>query len=241
MLRTFFTAIALALLAVFITSCGTDHAEVRTIHGSPDAPAVDVVIDGQTVATNVAYEGLAPASGYLTVTAGNRKFEVRATGTTTDLINSAVDFGAQKEYTVVVSGCVAPQDCNQPPGNSTVAAVLKTDDNSAPGGGSVKLRVVYVSPSGPLHVDIYVVAPGTDITNMSPTVSALAYQQASGYESVSPSLNEVILTDTSDNSKTRLIDQTYTLTGGQIRTLVILDVPGGGAISPTPLVVADLN
>jgi hypothetical protein len=70
----------------------------------------------------------------------------------------------------------------------------------------------------------------------------LAYQQASSYLSVAPTSNEVIMTDTNDGAKTRLIDQTYnTLAAGQIRTLVVLDNTGGGVLSKIPLVLADLN
>ena len=70
---------ALGTLGIFATSCGTDHSKVRVVHASPDSPAIDVAVDGKTVVTNLAFGGVSPATGYLTVTAGNRKVEVRAT------------------------------------------------------------------------------------------------------------------------------------------------------------------
>ena len=219
---------ALGTLGIFATSCGTDHSKIRLVHASPDASPVDVAVDGKTVVTNLAFGGISPASGYLTVTAGNRKVEVRATGTTTDLINSNVSFGSGKEYTVLVSGFVA-----------NIAAIVLTDDNSAPASGNFKLRIVHASPSGPASVDVYVVAPGTDITNVTPTVSGLAYGQASGYQTATAASTEVIITAAAN--KAAIIDQTYDLTAGQIRTLVVLDNTPGGSVNPVPLELVDLN
>jgi hypothetical protein len=235
---------ALAAFAIFATSCGTDHAKVRVIQASPDAGSLDVAVDGKTVITDLAFGGLSPASGYLTVTAGNRRVEFRSTGTTTDLINSNVGFGSQKEYTLLAVGLMNPPPPPPPP--SMIAALLKTDDNSAPPSGKIKLRVIHAAPdpvdsNGPVHVDVYIVAPLTDITNATPTIPSLAYQQASDYQNLPAATYEVIVTQSSDLTKKRLIDQTYDFTAGQIRTFVTLDVPGGGAMDPIPLELSDLN
>jgi hypothetical protein len=56
------------------------NAKVRVIHASPDAPAVDVYVDGTAVLTNVPYKAI---SGYLEVAAGAHNIQVFATGTTT--------------------------------------------------------------------------------------------------------------------------------------------------------------
>lgn len=226
-------ALALGAFGMFAIGCGGSHASMRFVHASPDAPNVDVLVDGKTVATNLPFASVSPGSGYLTITAGGRLVEVRTTGTATDLVNASnVSFSSHLQYTVFFAGLV----------NSKLQTIdLVTDDNSAPQSGNIKLRVFHASPSGPTDLDIYIVAPTTDITNLPPTISALAYQQASSYQSVAPTSNEVIMTATGDPTKFRLIDQTYTLAAGQIRTLVVLDIAKGGTISPTPLVLADLN
>jgi hypothetical protein len=235
---------SLAAFAIFATGCGTDHAKVRFVHASPDALNLDVAVDGKTVVTDLAFGGLSPASDYLTVTAGNRRVEFRSTGTTTDLINSTVDFGSQREYTLLAVGLMNPPPPPPPP--SMIAALLKTDDNSPPQSGNIKLRVIHAAPdptdsNGAVHVDVYIVAPLTDITNATPTIASLAYQQASDYQNLAAATYEVIVTESTDLTKKRLIDQTYDFTAGQIRTFVTLDVPGGGAISPVPLKLSDLN
>jgi len=217
----------LVLLAANLLNlgCGSDpNARVRVVHASPDAPNVDVAVDGKTVLTNVPY---ATASGYLTVKAGTRKIEVRATGTTQDVINASPTLDGKKDYTVLAEDFLA----------SIVPGVL-ADDNSAPDSGKVRVRVVHASPSaGP--VDVYVVAPGSDISTLSPTISNLAFKAATDYLSVPAGSYEVLVTPT--GTKTVAIDTgTISLTAGQVRTAVALDAPGGG-VPFSAILLADRN
>jgi trimeric autotransporter adhesin len=245
-LRFLALALALGALATFAIGCGTTHSNMRFVHASPDAPNVDLAVDGKIVASNLPFATVFPGSSYLSISAGGRLIEVRPTGTAGDLVDASnVSFSTHKQYTVFFTGLVTqppnPPPCTVTPPAPNQTINLVTDDNSAPQSGNIKLRVFHGSPCAPANLDIYIVAPGTAITNLSPTIPGLPYQQASSYQSVAPTSNEVIMTATGDPTKFRLVDQTYTLTAGQIRTLVVLDVTGGGAISATPLVLADLN
>jgi len=227
-----------------IMSCGTDHSKVRFVHASPDALGLDVAVDGKTVATNLTFGGFSPASDYLTLTAGNHRVEFRSTGTTDDLINATVGFASQTEYTLLAVELSPAPPPNTPP---AIAALLKTDDNSPPQSGNIKVRVIHSAPDpvdaqkNPAHVDVYIVPPGTDITNATPAIATLGYQQASDYQNVAAATYEIIVTRSTDLTKARLIDHTYDFTTGQIRTLVTVDIPGGGAMSGTPLELSDLN
>lgn len=231
-LKTVPLILALAAFGIFASSCGTDHSQVRFVQASPqDAPNavnVDISVDNKSVATGVPFGGIAPSSGYLTVNAGNRTVQVFETGTTTSLINSNINFSNQKQYTVLLSGLA-----------DTLAPVLVTDDNTAPTSGNIKLRVINESNAATSNLDVYIVAPGTDISGLTPDISDLPFQQASIYKSFAADTYEVIVTDT--GSKNRTIDQTYPLTSGQIRTLVVLDIAGGGQTSTVPLELSDLN
>ena len=199
-LRLLPLALALGGFGMFAIRCGGTHASMRFVHASPDAPNVDVAVDGKTVATNLPFTSVSPGSGYLTITAGNRLIEVRPTGTATDLVNASnVGFSSHQQYTVFFTGLV---NGNPPTLRQTINLV--TDDNSAPQAGNIKLRVFHaVRASGPAHLDIYIVAPNTDITNLSPTISTLAYQQASGYQNVAAASYEIIMTAT--GTKTRVL------------------------------------
>lgn len=230
---------ALTALGIF-TGCGTDHAKVRVVHASPDAPNIDVAVDGKTVVTNLAFGEVSPASDYLTISSENRRVEVRPTGTTTDIINSTAGFSGNKEYTLIAAGFAALPAGGDPAFD--IGAVLLTDDNSAPSSGNVKIRVVNAAPldgTAANGVDVYIVAPATDIATLTPNISNLAYGQASGYQSVPEASNQIIFTDA--GNKTPIINQTYTLSAGQIRTLVSTNVQGGVIRSTTPVVLSDLN
>ena len=216
-------AIAAGLL-FFPFGCGTDHARLRVMHAAPDAPNVDVLVDGKSVLTDVPY---ATASDYLTITAGTRRVEVRPTGTSTDVINSNISFSNQTDYTVLAEGFAA---LPSPP----IAAVVLTDDNSNPPSGKAKVRVIHAAPSAG-NVDIYLVPPGTDITTVSPTVSNIAFEATSGYLNVDPATYEVVVTPAGNNTTIAIDVPDFTLAAGQIRSAVALDAPGGGA--PFQLVV----
>ena len=222
--------LAILLLGAMMlwVSCGTtQHARVRLMDASPNAPNLDVLVDGKTVVTNGAYES---ASNYLKFNAGSRRFEVRATGTTTDLIDTKQSLSGHKDYTFLVANFLA-----------SITTVLLTDDNSAPASGQLKVRLIQASPTA-AAVDVYLVAPGTDITTVSPTVTNLAFGAVTPYQSLAAGSYEVFVTPT--GTKTIEFDSgAFTLTAGQIRTGVTLDDPGGGTITFPGVFVtlADLN
>src|SRR6185295_1315945 len=99
--------VALAAL-VFVGACSDDddpvapatsNAYVRVLHASPDAPNVDVLVDGTVVLTDVPYQSF---SSYLTVPAGARNFKVRATASpSTVVINVTPTLTKNNYYTVV--------------------------------------------------------------------------------------------------------------------------------------------
>jgi hypothetical protein len=224
--RLFLPSLAAILIATLFTAgCGdSSHAMLRVVHASPDAPNVDVLANGHKVLSNVAY---ATASGYLKVDAGSEKIEVRATGTSTDAINASVSLAKNTDTTVLAAGLVV-----------NIAPIVLTDDNTAPASGQIKLRLVHASP-GAGNVDIYVEAPGTDITTVGPTLSNVAFGTASSYLAVPAGSYEVYITPT--GTKLVAIDSgSLAISAGAIRTAIALDAPGGGAPF-SAIVLNDLN
>ena len=231
-------SIALVGAALLLNACGNGHAQTRFVAAAPKVTSADFLVDGAISASNVAFGSV--NGGYLSVTAGNRTIEVRQTSTTTDLVNASnVDFINRDQYTVFITGLTsADETINQVP-----------DDNRSPTAGNIKLRFFHASPSFfpspppnsvPARIDVYVVAPGTDITNLSPNISSLAYQQASQYLNIAAASYDIIVTQA--GSKAKEIDEpSFVFTAGQIRTLVMLDVSGGGTFSTKLLELADLN
>ena len=219
------TALVVAV-STFTTGCGdSGHASLRVVHASPDAPNVDVVVDGKTVLTNVPYE---QASNYLTVDDGSRHIQVRPTGTTTNVIDTNVTLASKSYETVLAVGTVS---------DSSLTALPLQDDNTPPASGQIKLRLVHASPSaGP--VDIYVGAPGSGVSG-TPTLTNVPFKAAANYLAVPAGSYEVYFTPT--GTKTIALDSgPLTLAAGQIRTAVALDAPGGG-FPLAAIVLKDLN
>ncbi len=151
-----------ALLALPVAA--QDTAQVRVVHASPDAPNVDIWVDGTSVLTDVPFTAV---SDYLSVPAGEHNIQVTATGTTEPVIDADLTFEAGQAYTVAAIGPVAD-----------ISATVLTDDR-APAEGKAKLRVFHASPSAPPSVDVAV-------TDGPMLVEGLAYPEATDYLSVDP-------------------------------------------------------
>ena len=238
-------SIALILSAVLLNACGGGHAQTRFVAAVPDlpstAPNVDFLVDGTIQAADLAFPSA--NSGYITISSGNHTVEVRATGSTSDLVNASnVDFINHDQYTLFFTGLTGAN-------NQTVNQV--PDDNAAPASGNIKLRFFHASPcagdstcKSPQRLDFYVVAPGTDITGLSPNIGSLAYQQASSYLSPAASSYEIIVTPAASKKTSGYPDQTFTFSAGQIRSFVVVDtahIAPPFQISDTMLELADVN
>jgi hypothetical protein len=154
--------LALALMpAVFAQSGG---AKVRVVHASPDAPAVDVYLDGNKVLTNVPFF---TASDYLDVPAGAHDIKVTPTGDANTAVIDAkgVTVEAGKMYTVAAVGKLAD-----------IKPQIYSDNLAAPAAGKAHVRVVHASPDAPA-VDVKVKGGPTLISN-------LAFPNDSGYNPV---------------------------------------------------------
>ncbi|HEX8924858.1 MAG TPA: DUF4397 domain-containing protein [Terriglobales bacterium] len=225
-MRKLLVSLAVSLsLVLFTVGCGDDPtARLRVVHASPDAPSVDVFVNGSSVLQNVAYE---TASSYLKVKAGTDKIEVKPTGSNTAVISASPDLMSKKDYTVLAVNYV-----------SSIEPLLLTDDNTPPASGNVKVRIVHAAPSAPA-VDVYVTAPGADLLTATPVLTNVSFKGISSYLSVPAGSYEVRVTVA--GTKTVAIDSgSVSLAAGQIRTAVALDAPGGGAPF-SAIVLPDLN
>lgn len=206
--------LALGVMALmFAVGCGDDpRTRLRIVHASPDAPAVDVLVNGSSVATGVAYK---QSSDYLTVKSGTTRVQVRPTGTTTDVIDVSPKLDENKDYTALAVNYV-----------SSIEPLLLTDDNTIPPSGQARVRVVHGAPSAP-NVDVYVTAPNADINTATPVLTNVPFKAAAYQQFPAGDIRiRVAVTGT----KIVAIDSgTLTLKAGQVRTVVALDNAGGGA------------
>jgi hypothetical protein len=202
-------------------ACGDDDntgpavadARVRVVHASPDAPNVDVLVDGAVALSDVPYLGV---SEYLEVPSGERNLKVNAAGTATTVIDADAALAEASDYTVIAGGLA-----------EAIAPIVLEDDNTAPAAGNARVRAIHGAPSAPA-VDIYVTATGTDLAAETPVLTNVAFGQVADYLEVPAGTYQVRVTPT--GSKTVAIDSgALTLASGQVRTAIAVDAAGGGA------------
>jgi hypothetical protein len=117
-------------------------ARVRVVHASPDAPAVDVWVEGSVVFENVAFEEI---SDFVEVPAGTYNVQVVPAGATEPVVIEAdLDLMGATDYTVIATDLVA-----------NIAPVILTADGGGPAAGNVWVRFFHGSPDAPA-VDIAV-------------------------------------------------------------------------------------
>lgn len=225
-----FKLLALAVLAsaVTIAACGDDDpantTRLRAVHLSPDAPNVDIIVNADQVASDVAY---LEDTGYLTIPGGTTDIEVQAVGSDADAIAASPDLDDDTDYTLLAANLLAD-----------IEPILLTDDNTAPTAGNVKVRIVHGAPSAPA-VDVYVTAPAADITTATPTLTNVSFGVASSYLSVPAGSYQIRVTPA--GTKDVVIDSgSVPLAAGQIRTVVATDAPGGGGPFGA-IILDDLN
>ena len=166
--RVFIFGVALLAalaLAVPALAQGRGEAQVRVAHLSPDAPNVDVYVNGEPALTDVPYTTV---SSYLSLPAGTQQVTVYATGDTSNpVIDAPVKLAAGGAYTIAAVGLVT---------DGSIAAEVYQDDLRAPSEGNAKVRVIHASPdAGPVDV----VPRGGD-----PLVTDLAFPDDTPYAEV---------------------------------------------------------
>jgi hypothetical protein len=236
--------LALASVSLFFTACGSNNVEARFINAIPDSTnALDIDVGGVKEFSTVQFGTVSPGSNYTGVPSGNVAVEGFQTGTTTQAFPSqTINLNSGSEYTLVAVGFLS----------GTVNILNPIDNNTEPADSTVNFRVIEASPSGPPSVDIYFIAnPVTcslGATGCGPAITALAYQSTSTYVNLNFNSNgqgyQMFVTP--HGSLTPLFSGGQAIvaggtTLGSIRTIVLTDESGGGAMSNTALVLHDLN
>ena len=182
---------------------GSGTASVRVAHLSPNAPNVDVYVDGSVVLEDVPF---ATVSDYLDVPAGEREVEITAAGDPdTSVFSGPVAVEADADYTVAAAGELG-DDADQP-----FEPLVLTDDNSAPGGDTARVRVAHASPD----------APAVDVTAEAGTTlfDGVPYG-GSGYTEVpAGDYTLQVRGDTESNDGDVVADTDVSVAGGQVYTV----------------------
>lgn len=115
-------------------------AKVLIVHASPDAPGVDLLVDGLVV--NSSALEFPDNTGYLGVPAGDRNVMVNASGTDLTVIDATLNLDANNNYSVFAVDVL-----------DNISPLVLMDDLSTPTSGNAHVRFLHLSPDAPA-VDI---------------------------------------------------------------------------------------
>ena len=221
----------ICLGAAFLSiSCGSSSARYRFVLAATGIPtSVDLQVDSKAVQSSIIF---GQTASYRSGSSGSHKFELFATGTTTNpYVNASVSLGSG-DTTLIAEGQFGSQ-------SNSVGLAPYTDNNTTPTTGNAELRIIHASPTAQ-HIDVYIVPSGNGITGVNPQIASLAYPNASSYQSLSAANYNVIMTVAGTQNILANLTGTYNLTAGQIRTIVVVDQQtGGGPYQQVEL--SDLN
>ena len=207
---------------VAILSDAMAGADLRVVHASADAPAVDVIVNdaGSAAISNLAFPD---ATGYVNLAADTYNFKVTATGTLTPaVIDADVPLANGMAYSLLAVGALAD-----------IEPLLLTDNNRSVA-TEARVRLVHGSTLAG-NVDIYVVPAGTAITSVEPAFADVPFKAETGYVSLAAGEYDVVITPT--GTTTAAISATLDFAAGGIYTAIARD----GAGLTTPLGVIGLD
>lgn len=208
--------------ATLVDSATPTH--LRVVHASPDAPAVDVVANDQFASPAVNALAYPDFTDYLSLSPGELNVKVVPAGSVAPVVIDAdLTLVAGEAVTVLATNVLAE-----------IGPLVLTDDLRRVT-TEAKLRLVHGSPAAG-SVDIYVVAPGADITDATPAFAEVLLNQDTGYVPLTPGDYDVIVTATGDKMPA-IGPVTVSLAGGEIYTAVARDETGGGL--PLGLILMD--
>jgi hypothetical protein len=141
---------AMMVFGISMSSCKKEevkeYAKILVTHASPDAPGVDLLVDGAK--QNSAALTFPNSTAYIQLEAGTRNIKVNVAGTTTSVINADLNFSKDKNYSIFAVDSV-----------SKISAIVLEDDLTSPAAGKAHVRFVHLSPNAPA-VDVAVASSG---------------------------------------------------------------------------------
>jgi hypothetical protein len=231
MLRRLFLTTAVVANMTFVTGLASAQVPsstswVRVVHAASDAPAVDVLANG-----NLVFQGLKfkDYTEYTPVPPGTYAFQVNLSGTGTTAVSAGpTTLQGGMAYTFYALGKASA---------NSLVIMATGDDVAAPPSGSTKVRVVHGASTAPA-VDVYASAPYAPLPS-APALTAVPFPLAGPYLTVPAGVYQARVTVA--GTRTVAIDSgRLPLTGGTVRTVVALDPDRAGEPFQL-LVLPDVN
>jgi hypothetical protein len=206
-----------------ILDAGTT-AELRVVHASPDAPAVDVVVNddfANPLVGDLAFPQYTPFVGVAPGTYNVKVTDAATQGVVPIDADLTLDGGVH--YSVIALGSLA-----------SLEALVATDDPRRVA-TQAKVRIIHAAPTAG-DADIYVTTPGADIAGLAPTLAAVPFKANTGFLGLAAGRYDVTVTQA--GSKAAAIGPvTIEIVDGGIYTAIARDAVGGGG--PLGLILMD--
>lgn len=191
-------------------------SRVRVVHFSPDAPAVDILVDDQRAIQGLEYPKFI---GPVSLPAGQRNLKVNVANTSTTVINATLPFEADLRYSLFALNKVANIEA------------LRLLDTRFAARGAAKVRLLHAAPSAPA-VDIYVSRPGVPLERLEPIVQSLTFKNSTPYLRIRPGKLQVRITLA--GTRTVAIDtDELELAAGNIFTAAAIEKKGEAGFTAT--------
>jgi hypothetical protein len=197
-------------------SSSSTTQQLRIVMASPDAPPVDILIDGKQLATALVYTN---STGYLAVKSGGRQIQVLTVSNSTSIFKQTISVTASANQTLLLTGAASKMQSLLLTDGATTTTTTTTT-------GTGQARAVNASSMmGP--ADVYIVTAGSSIAGTAPAVANLAFNQATSYTSQEIGNFQVFMTAPS-TTNVFLNTGPLALTQSQFQTVVAIDAVGGG-------------
>jgi hypothetical protein len=185
------------------TGTESESASVRVAHMAPNAPNVDVYVDGSAVLEDVPFGAV---SEYLAVPAGERQVQITAAGDPdTVVFEGAVPVEAGMMYTVAATGEIGDM------ADQEFEPLVLQGDGSAPGDDMARVRLVHASPDAPA-VDVTLASNGDAVFD------GVAYGESSTTTVPAGDYTLEVRGDTESNDGDVAASFDVSLSGGQAYT-----------------------
>lgn len=185
---------------------GDPNPTLRVVHASPDAPAVNVLVDGQPVAENLEFGS---ASEYLDLTAGDHQVQVVPADSDTAIIDQTVTLAGWTSSILAVAGDLANIQLQQ-----QAVDVSETDP------GQARLRLVNADPQG---ANLALAIAGSQDT----LVGGTGFPNASEYAGIAPGTYDLDVRNT-DSGEVVTTSPGFTVEAGQVYDLMALGASEDG-------------
>jgi Domain of unknown function (DUF4397) len=185
----------------------TPQTLVRVIDASYKAPAVDVYAASTPIAINIGGSTITP---YALLPPGTFTATVDPRGTKTPGASTSGTFMAGQEHTIFITDA-----------SKGFGATVLTDQTSPAPGGFVSLRFIQEAISTGA-VDIYLIPDGSVFSDSKPLLTNVVPGTVINYINVPANTVDIVIVPTGATAP-KFISSAVAFTGGQVRTLLIVD------------------